>query len=638
MVLLFLAVVLFRHYQVMATVPEGAQVLLTPVVNDSEDAQLSGVDTMLQQQLAQSAHFEVMSDAAIRNQLQRMGKPASYGSEALAQQPALAREVAMRAGAPLVVFAALTRVAGRYRLEVELERVGHDPDAAARRWTSEQQADQKDDLFDAVHSAATWVRTMAGEAPEVLAATDQPPQDVTTSSWTALEDYTDAERARAVGHTPQAIALLRQATSDDPHFALAYTRLGDILVSEQRGAEGYAAYQQALRPTDLNRLSRRERLRLQGDYDTDVGDYRGAINAFQAYTALYPNDYLGSFYQGYPDAELGQPAKAYAAWQQADAINPRQYFAASNRAFLQIWQGRLDAASVAAALVRRRGSPEYADQVDACIAFVRGNDALARQYLAALARSPDPYQVSTAALLEASMDAERGQYARARARLRRSLAQDAAGATSADTAAKHLALAYLALKAAQPAKVRSEAAAVEALGASPRQLAQLGRTLARAGDLAGARHALALLQPDRNLGPFAVISASRVRGEILLAQHQPAAALRQFQTAAKLGGALDFPQGLPRALAAAGQPLAALRLLDTWTPSPGRIWHDPKFELPGQFADLLFAAARLADQLHAPDAAARFRRYLQFRRPADPGLPDVVLARHRLQALNAARH
>ena len=633
-----LAFAAYRYARLTPAVPAGGEVLLTGVTNATGNPQLDAVNVLLRSQLDQSAQFRLTTLVQAQHGLQRLGAPAVLAMVVLAQRPRLARRVARLRGVRLVVFAGLSRVGGEYRLAIELQRIGRDASAAARTWTATETASTQDELFDAVQAGANWIRRMAGEPPQNLATTDQPPQDIASPSWAAIAAYRRAEQADATGHHNAAIALLRAATRRDPGFAVAYARLGDLLIASGNCAAGYADYLRALARANQRRLSQRERLRLEGEYAGDAWNWAGAAQSFGAFAALYPLNALGWTLQGEAEAELGHQAAAFAAWERAESVAPRAAGAAGAAAALDIAQGDRTAAMAAVRREAGWGWPEPAAVQRAEIAFVAGDAAGAARRLAGPEHAADRGDRIQAWETDACLRAELGEYRTARAALRQALAAASPAIYARSRARARLALAYLAWRAGDRARARRQAQAALAADDSLGTLAAAGALLAESGDAAGVQRALAGVRTLQFLQPRAAAAAGRIHGAWLLSQGQSAAGVRALQRAAARSGDLGLtPFYLVRALARAGRPRAALRLGEQWTRSPGVVWEAADQHFPGRYADLLFETAKLSDTLGLPDARARWRKYLALRRHADAGLPDVRYAERRLAALSRSQ-
>lgn len=600
-----LGAAVFRYYQVRPRVTAGSEILVTPVINATDDPRLAAATSALDQDLAQSAQFVVTTPAQVADELQRMEQPPALRA-ALARQPALARQVAMRRGAPLVLFSTISELAGQYRIDFELERVGHDPDAPSRRWSTAQVAGSSTEIFDALHAGADWVRSLAGEQPAALASTDQPPQDITTPSWEALSYYDRAENEIAAGRSAAAVPLFQQAVAADPGFALAWSRLGDVLISQRQTRDGYADYRRALDAQAGRRLSSRERLRLQGIIASDTGAYAAAVQAFQAYTALYPRDATGWFYQGLPDMEMAQPARALAAWAQAARLHPASAAILGNEAQFDLWLGRVTDAQTAFARIPA-GNDDITAYLGSLIGFVRGDPNQVVTSIQRLRSSADSFWRGRAALVEADYWAEQGQTDKAALLLQADLRADAGTGSSANLSEEHLALCELEAPDHTAAALADCRAAV-ALEPSLPVMVRAATVLARHGRAQEAEALLPRLQSSTPAGPELRSAVERIRGEVLLARGQGAAAMAAFRAARQAGGALDDTEFLAHGLAMTGDRAAALALYERWAANPGLVWYLPDYFPPGHYRQMLAQAAALAAGMHRPEATALDRR------------------------------
>jgi hypothetical protein len=432
---------------------------------------------------------------------------------------------------------------------------------------------------------------------------------------------------------------LHAALQDDPGFALAYVRLGDEQNPEDLSGTSFTDYRRAMAlARSGRRLSKRELLRLDGDYDLDVGDERAAAARFAAYSALYPGDYLGWFYQAYPDVAIGAPARAEAALRSAQRLRPDSEPVAANLAYVELWRGETAAAhSEVARMAGMPGAQSDAELTQGLVDIARDDASRAVQAFAAAAGSPDAYRRTLAPRLEADALAEMGEDARAEALLRATMTHDAGIETPSGIAELHLDLAYLQMQAARHAAAVRDCDAAIAAYASPHVLVEAGTMLARMGDLAAARRALAALAPYRDQRPAVTIATLRLQGEIRLAQGDRAAALALLRRAGGLSDALDDREYLAHALTTAGHPRLAERLYAR-AADPARVWVFAEPALPGWYAHLAFQAARLAQQLGLAGTRTRWERYLQLRAHADPGLPGVRYARQALRQTEGPRH
>src|SRR5262249_56142475 len=91
-------------------------------------------------------------------------------------------------------FTTLSRVGTSYALAVHAEQIGGAPAPPVRTWDRTFTSESSGGLFDAVRSAASWIRSEAGETEPVLLGFNRLPQGITTSNWGALCFYTHGYR------------------------------------------------------------------------------------------------------------------------------------------------------------------------------------------------------------------------------------------------------------------------------------------------------------------------------------------------------------------------------------------------------------------------------------------------------------
>ena len=203
---------------------------------------------------------------------------------------------------------------------------------------------------------------------------------------------------------------LRNAIAADPHFALAYTRLGDLLVSLGHYDGGYQAYHTALAEEQQQRLTRRERDGLRGIYASDAQDFPAAIAAFTDYTAYYPSDYLGWFYRAYPLMMMGHVEEAIASLKKAEAIDPQRMSAPAGIARYELLRGDFAETSRWIRYLRDKNHAVDADLIEGQSDFLVGAYQKAEAHFLGLTTSQDSLYRSYGYALLARLYAELGRY------------------------------------------------------------------------------------------------------------------------------------------------------------------------------------------------------------------------------------
>jgi serine/threonine protein kinase/predicted negative regulator of RcsB-dependent stress response len=642
--LVSLFTVLLRLYEKKADpkVASGATVLLTEIQNSTGDKRFDSTTELLRHQLLQSPYFNLMDGRRIRNMLTQMTRQPDSPLD-----PPTAREVALRAGAPRVIFGTMSSVGDNYVLDVIIERPDNDPHRARRQWenhwtwSSAAAAASGNEIpgsfLVAIRESCDWIRSQVGESANDIARMDAPPEEVTTGSWQALSEFAQAERLKGAGQAESAIIALRNAVAADPHFALAYTRLGDVLVSLSRFREGYQAYQVA-RAQKQNRLTRREKDRLEGIYASDTEDFKTAEASFRDYTVYYPNDYLGWFYRGTPLMMMGRVEEAIASLKKAEQIDSAKMFAPATIARFDLILNNFADTAKRIQHLRDTGYSDDAYLVEGESNFVQGRYQEALEDFTKLKESQDPLYRSYAYSLLTRLFAEMGQYKNALQALDQGIAEDLATGDTVHRADKILDRAYLSFRH------RQYQACLHDVGLSLDLDRSLQRSLA-AGTLLGqlAREAPENIKaqvrshlrsiearlPEGSFNPFSDIVRAHLRGEILLAEGKWQPALDEFTKADQLEAPAKDKEYLARGLLAASEHTsdpAAARLRESalsasasFALKPGLAWQWAQNYFPGYSSDSTLSTVQLASRLHrlTPEMATALDLYTKRREHGD---------------------
>lgn len=648
--LVSLSGILFRHYQVRrdAKLTGGAVVLLTEIQNSTGNKRLDDTTALMRHQLSQSPYFNLMDVGRIGNVLMQMTKQPDTPLD-----PPTAREIALRSGAPRVIFGTISSVGDTYVLDIVIEQPDYDPRHARKQWENHWSwgratsfASEKEipsGFLGVIRDSSDWIRSQIGESANDIARIDAPPEDVTTGNWEALSEFSQAERFKAAGAGDNAIVALKNAIAADPHFALAYARLGDVLVSLSRFREGYVAYQAAM-AQQQQRLTRRERDRLEGIYASDTEDFKAAEAAFRDYTVYYPNDYLGWFYRGTPLMMMGRVEEATATLKKAEQVDPTRMFAPATIARFDLILEDFADASKWIQHLRDTSHPEDAYLVEGESDFVQGRYQEALDDFTKLKASKDSLYRSYAYSLLARLFSEMGQYRSALQSLEQGIAEDLETGDTVHRADKILDRAYINFKRGQ----------YQACLQDTKLSLDLDRSLQRsltAGTLLGqfANEAPAIIKaqiraqllsieaklPAGDFKPFSDIVRAHLRGEILVREEKWNAALEEFKKADQMEAPMKDKEYLARGLLAMAQHAsdagAAARLKENaltassfFALKPGIAWQWAQNYLPGYSSDRMVSTAQLASQLHRLDSnmVAVLNIYTKRHEHADASVQD----------------
>jgi eukaryotic-like serine/threonine-protein kinase len=646
---------LLRHYQVKADskLPDGATVLLTQIQNTTGDQRFDGTTELMRHQVLQSPYFSVMDTARIRDSLEEMKQPAD--SPLI---PTTARGVALRNGVARVIFGTVSRVGDSYVLDIDIERPDNDTSHARAQWENHWTwnvslgASEKEipsGFLSAVRDASDWIRSEVGESANDIARANAPPRDVTTDNWPALLEFVQAEKFKADGRVEEAVIALHNAIAADPHFALAYTRLGDLLISLGRFDEAFSAYQSALAQEQQQRLTRRERDRLSGIYANDTDDFTTAEAAFRDYTAYYPHDYLGWFYRAHPLMMMGRVEEAIDTLRKAAQLNPASISAPAHIARFNLILGNFNEAAVWIQHLRDSDHSEEADRIEGQSEFLQDRYQEAQSRFAILKASHKPLNRSYAYSFLTRLFAELGQYQNALQQLKEGIAADLETGDDAGRADKLLDRAYLDYKLGQYHACSRDAKLALDLDRSLQRSLVASMILGQAvSEATGADKAQLALQlrviesrlPRGDFKPLSDIVKFHLRGEVLLAEGKSTPALDQFRKADQIEAPNNDKAYLVRALLAVAQHSsnqaeaaelrdAALAAYSVLTAKPGFVWQWPQDYPPGYCSDISFAFARLAVRSAKSEGRGRqlLESYVRRRSQADPDLHDVQEAK-----------
>jgi serine/threonine protein kinase len=582
------ALALIFAYSRRPQYPHAAAMLVTPVVNFTHDSQLDGLTELLRQQLSQSAIISLWNPGRLPTVLREMRRSpeASIG-------PAEWREIALRENTPLVAFCNLTRLGDAYVLSVRVEQIGPNPARPQREWDQTERALSKPQLFDAIREVSLWIRKLNGESNAELSLHDRLPQDTTTSSWEALDLFHRAEQYKESGDSEKAVALLNQALITDPNFAMAHSRLGDILMSMRRDREALSHWAIALDEFHKQNLTKREEYRIRALYAIDSGDLSSAEGTLLVWLQEYSREYLPAYYLGYVYRMQGKLDESLRLLDTARDRRGDEYYISASLAQTYLARGAYNLVLDTCARLRKIEHPEAADQFEGAARLLGGDANAASQVFSHMTNSGVVSFRSRGYMLLARVEAERGRVAEAVAVLEKGIECDRDTNQSANRAEKLLALAYL--RRNQPAMARGFALEATRAYASPDICAAAGVILARLGFVDLAASEASCIGSVAGSPRFQVMQL-RLLGEIGLAKGQMRTAIRLLEQAAAQDAPLNPPDYLARALALSGDIERARMLYDEILSRPGILWQNAETGLPGVQREIMDESRALADR------------------------------------------
>lgn len=276
-------------------------------------------------QLEQSPFLSILSEGRIQQTLKMMGRPADAKLT-----PAIARELCQRAGSSAVLNGSIAQIGTRYLLTLRAAKCANGETLAS----AEAQANDKNQVLDALGKAASETRNKLGESLSTVQRFDTPLEQATTGSLEALQAYTLGRKASARADWSGGIPFFQRAVALDPKFAMAYARLG---TNYRNRGEYTLGSENLLKAFELReQVSAPERFYIEGHYyDYGVGNIEKAFRAHETWAQAYPRDWVPrvDLCAGY--LALGEFEKALPEALEAIRLNPTGsgYYNLSNAYF-----------------------------------------------------------------------------------------------------------------------------------------------------------------------------------------------------------------------------------------------------------------------------------------------------------------
>ena len=513
----------------------------------------------LSAQLEQSPFLSLLSESRVAQTLPLMTQPKDAKLTA-----GLARDVCQRTGSTATVEGSISTLGSQYVLGLRAVNCRNGDLLGQEQVT----AAGKEQVLKAMGEAATKLRRRLGESLASVEKYDAPPESVTTGSLEALEAYSLGSHSMyAETNGASAIPRFEQAIRLDPNFAMAYGRLAVCYSS--MGDTGRAAESARKAYALRDRVSDRERFYLASHYEMfTTGNLEAARKTLELWAHNYPRDAMPFSNLERVYNTLGEHEKALAAGQESFRLSPDAASAYRELVTAYIFLNRLQEAEAVAkeAQAHHLDFPIlhiYLYQID----FLR-HDPEGMKREAALV-SAKPGYGNLMLDVESYSAASAGQFVRARDLTRQAAvgaqrAQDNEDAASylAEAAmseavagnrefAKRQALAALALSKDKGKDIERMAATALALAGDSSGAARLAADLSKRfpedtqvaitgamiqaaillnqGEAGKGIDALAAIAPYDLTSSDDTASTAYLRGQVLLAAHEGAAAAVQFR-------------------------------------------------------------------------------------------------------------
>jgi tetratricopeptide (TPR) repeat protein len=538
----------------------GSVIMVALTDNATGEREFDGITAALRADFRQSSRFNLWDDQRFSEALRAMRLEPQTKPDAKQW-----RQIAFREKARLLVFSTLSRLSDGYSFSVQCEQIGSTPESPVQRWQDTETASGPAALFEAVHRAATAIRTLAGENATEISATNRLPQDITSTSWEALELYGEAQSLSDQQRSGEAVPLLRRATQLDANFAMGVMRLGDILNAQDKTEEGFANWRKAIVLAETQHLSDHERFNIESRYALEVKDFDKAEPILRDWARRFPNDPLAAHLLAWCLLQLGNYEESVRVARDSQQRFPATIFGTSVLIRGLGEQNQLAEIDPQIAILEKLSAGSLAMTFRGTVAAMRGEYDVSERLFQEVMRSSDLNQGSIVTSQLAMLEADRGMLDTAQQILNEGIERDRKSGQDGNASQKTAALAFLEGISGHPKLAAARAHEAVSLRPSPLVIVQAVAILARYGSPKDATRIMNTYPAGE--GSKYEADHLRMMGEILAAKGDLKPALERFERAANLDRRHEPKEYLARALDLAGErdraKLMYQRIVDT---------------------------------------------------------------------------
>jgi tetratricopeptide (TPR) repeat protein len=298
--------------------PEGplTSLAILPFTNASGAAELewlrTGLPEMLVTDISQSRYVRPVSGDRVFGVLRQLGI-----AEQTRFDEAALESVSRLAPAQSVLHGQFVESGGTLRLDLVLRKAG-----SGLPVTLKVEGAARDVLALADQTTAR-IKGVLDLGPEQLAAdTDRPLAEVATASQEALRAYEAGLAQLQRGASQAAIPLLKDATTRDPEFAMAFARLAEAYLNAGEQREAEAAAERARTLAEKPALPLAARYRIHATHAQVKEDFETAAKSYAELARLYADDPDIRFSLARTHQDLGQFPQAIEAFEKVLTLSP----------------------------------------------------------------------------------------------------------------------------------------------------------------------------------------------------------------------------------------------------------------------------------------------------------------------------
>jgi serine/threonine protein kinase/Tfp pilus assembly protein PilF len=260
---------------------EKDSILITDVVNTTGDTVFDGtLRKAVAVGLEQSPYLNIFPDQKIQQTLKLMGRASD---ERITTE--IGREICQRNGIRGLLSGSIAVLGSRYVITMDAINASTGDSLAEEQ----VQADNKDEVLNAVGKATARIRGKLGESLSTVQKFDKPLEEATTSSLEALKAFSLGDAQHMVlAEDVASIPFYQRAIQLDQNFALAHARLGAVYENLSQHDLAEQHLKQAFERR--NRASERERLYIDSHYYCARGQLDQCIYSWELYKQTYPRD------------------------------------------------------------------------------------------------------------------------------------------------------------------------------------------------------------------------------------------------------------------------------------------------------------------------------------------------------------
>lgn len=238
--------------------------------------------------LEQSRYVNVLSDLKTRETIQLMQRD----PEKTLIDRAVGSEIAIRDGARALILPTVAEIGGRVRVTAEVI----DPNTQTTVYSESADGVGEQSVLPSLDKVNQQLRVRLGEALATVSNESKPLEKAATKNLEALRAYSLAQRSYSSGNSKETLALLQQALTLDPDFALARAFMAGVHSNVGENTEALKEIDTALAKRD--RLSSRDAMYIAARREL-FGAPLPALEKFKTLVQLYPDFFLAQGWFGY---------------------------------------------------------------------------------------------------------------------------------------------------------------------------------------------------------------------------------------------------------------------------------------------------------------------------------------------------